>query len=92
MTSPIKPGDLVMVVKPVPCCGTEDRMGLTSTVQETPRWALYAQCRHCGEVDYAVENYRDLGDGAYHVDTLKKVDPPAEGDSLPTRADIEVPA
>lgn len=84
----IKTGDLVMVVKPSPCCGTMSRVGLTFKVAGI---VGRARCHHCGEINTngSVRASHNLG---FSAKRLKKIDPPAEGDSLPTRADIEVAA
>lgn len=91
----IKPGDLVMVVRGLPCCGwsKDVRMGKPFKVGRlVPLYDLH--CLHCnstvadGTIAAIGENPRDGG----FLSMLIKIDPPAEGDSLPTRTDLEVPA
>lgn len=85
----IKTGDLVMVVKPTPCCGNCKAIGRTFTVKGVS--ASEAVCRYCGRID-KLEDALSVDDRRYDISRLKKIDPPADGDSLPTRADIEVAA
>ncbi len=85
----IKADDLVMVVRPAGCCGSISGIGRVFKVGRVCRQATY--CIHCGHVenkDYAVF------DNGYAADIfrLKKIDPPADGESLPTRKELEVTA
>lgn len=85
----IKPGDLVMVVKPRPCCGYPSRYGFPFTVtliEET-----MTICDACGETWTSLQAYEPNGT-LCDVSRLKKIDPPASGDSLPTRADLKLEA
>lgn len=85
----IKKGDLVMVVRPRKCCGNSSGLGRIFTLIEITREPL--MCAYCGHIDdvaVACLSGDVYGDAA----NLKKIDPPADGDSLPTRADIEVAA
>lgn len=85
----IKKGDLVMVVKPTTCCGNTKAVGRIFTVRSV---ALRdAHCVHCWHTEIKITAIRDDG-MMYGIDRLKKIDPPAHGDSLPTRADLEVTA
>ena len=43
-----KPGDLVMVVKPRPCCGNSDTVGHGYTVIEGLRLIRECFCPDCG--------------------------------------------
>jgi len=87
----IKPGDLVMVVKPRPCCGGLTNLGLTFTVGKIVRDSL--RCR-CGVITHSdpiattgVINSRGRPE-AVLVCCLKKIDPPAIGDTLPIREEL----
>jgi len=91
-TEEIKPGDLVIVVRPSICCGRSDSIGMTGIVQPNPSWATYAQCDQCGAVDYDTSSFRTIDGGGYHAQTLKKIDPLSEVDEIPTCRDMEVPA
>lgn len=89
--SDIKVGDLVMIVKPTLCCGVGKSLGQIFTV-----CALVDATRsifpRCGST-HAARLAQDGNDRRWcEIDRLKKIDPPAEGDSLPTRADLEVTA
>lgn len=86
----IKTGDLVMLVRPTPCCGNVGWLGTTGTISIILRRA--GRCAYCGKVsERTVASLNGL-EGSVSVERLKKIDPPADGDSLPTRADIEVAA
>ena len=92
MSTAIKPGDLVMVVLPNVCCGATDSVGKVGTVGPNPSWATYVECDFCGATSRDVGKFRTIDGGGFHVETLRKIDPPAEGDSVPTRREIEVAA
>lgn len=87
--SDIKPGDLVMIVKPMPCCGDNATLGNVFIVKSIS--GSDGVCGACGDYqEFAMDALRP--DGGYtQLSRLKKIDPPAEGDSLPTRKDLEVP-
>ncbi|WP_343724899.1 hypothetical protein [Herbaspirillum huttiense] len=89
--SDIKTSDLVMIIRLRQCCG-KGVLGATFTAGRVLHDA-YHRCSHCGVISRAttiIENDKQgLFIPAYRV---KKIDPPAEGDSLPTRADLEVTA
>lgn len=89
--SQIKKGDLVMVVRGTRCCGVLGHIGRTYTVigiNNSARW----RCFYCGspEAEPLVRG-ENLGNG-YELSCLIRIDPPAHGDSLPTRKDIKEPA
>ena len=86
----IKTGDLVMVVRPAPCCGSAVRLGLLFIA--TTGKGFGVRCLNCGIHTYGGFFIDGSTGHGYLTSRLKKIDPPAEGDSLPTRADIEVPA
>lgn len=91
MSGDIKRGDLVMVVKAAPCCGASDSVGRVFTVADIVDEV--GECNECGLVSaskLAVISYAERK--AQDVYRLTKIDPPATGDSLPTRADIGVHA
>lgn len=89
--SDIKPGDLVMVIKPTPCCGYDRSLGevfRAKAVERRPR----SRCLHCGSL-FVNCLAAQRGPSSWGLTyRLKKIDPPAEGDSLPTRRDLEVEA
>lgn len=82
----IKAGDLVMVVRAMPCCGGIRQFGTVFRVTDVK--SEWGYCTFCGHIKYAT---LASGDKSFfrEVVTLKKIDPPEEGDSLPTRKDIE---
>lgn len=87
----IKPGDLVMVVKSSLCCGDVSRIGEIFRAQGVGI-RPYAVCVHCGREATNYFGVHKRGRYWHSASRLKKIDPPAEGDSLPTRREIEVPA
>lgn len=85
----IKAGDLVMVVKPTKCCGNVNILGRVSTAKEI--YISNLTCRHCSYVERRSAVIMSDGMGA-DMARLKKIEPSADGDSLPTRRELEVPA
>lgn len=84
----IKSGDLVMVVKPSPCCGNCAAIGRIFTVKAVE--VEHGRCGHCKTMSILARVTTE--DNQYiQLIRLKKIDPPTEGDSLPTRKDLEVP-
>lgn len=86
----IKPGGLVQIIKKTPCCNSDASIGqifvagkiVINGIGSCPCGAVYR--------DNAIE---DPIDGDYvSINRLKKIDPPSEGDSLPTRSDKEITA
>lgn len=90
MSANIKPGDLVMVVKPAPCCGSTSAIGWIGRASAGPEWATCLTCNTCGRDDFNVSQYMEVEDGAYHVDTLKKIEPPALEDDTETQRELEI--
>ena len=88
--SDIKAGDLVMVVRPTPCCNDTQFIAHIFTAQSVRDARAY--CGMCGKRHPGVTAIIDSGEMFFIRSTVRKIDPPAEGDSLPTRKDIEVPA
>lgn len=83
--SDIKVGDLVMVVKSTPCCGNSSVNGMVFRV--TRMAVERSVCTKCfavftDQVRVTVENGK-----SGLLCRFKKIDPPAEGDSLPTRVE-----
>ncbi len=83
---PIRAGDRVMVVKPLPCCGCAEDVGRVYVAGK--HYNGPSRCGNCG--------YRGPVVGVWvktrHVrdfNRLKLIDPPATGDSLPTRRELE---
>jgi hypothetical protein len=91
MSAGIKSGDLVMVVKPRACCGNSDAIGMIFTVIG-PAINPTTFCDSCYNTIPSDTHLYLSGGTACPPSRLKKIDPPATGDSLPTRADLRVPA
>lgn len=85
----IKEGNLVMVVKSMQCCSWDKSIGMIFITKAVEIRGL-CHCRNCGEIDVVPVLRALRPDGAWSaVSRLKKIDPPATGDSLPVR--IESP-
>lgn len=91
MSDAIKIGDLVQVVRAMPCCGETKltKLGFVFIVQSLGKTRTRTTCVNCGHqyapgVPYAVA---EDGNGSL-TEILKKIDPPEQGDDLPTRADL----
>ncbi len=92
MTALVRPGDLVMVVKANPCCGGAKSLGQVFTVADLKPLSV-CRCDDCGRdsVGTFVARADRPGHGEY-LPQVFKIDPPTEGDSLPTRKNLEVTA
>lgn len=92
MNGSIKPGDLVMVVKANECCGDTSSLGQVFTVAELKPQSI-CRCSGCGGNCWGtyVADAGKPGTGEL-LSQVVKIDPPAEGDSLPTRQDLEITA
>jgi len=73
--SAIRPGDLVQVVRPQPCCGAMQSIGKVFVVASV--WHGKGFC-DCGAM-YSTETAFERSDAAagYVASRLKKIDPPA---------------
>lgn len=90
MSNDIKPGDQVMVVRVRSCCGM-GILGLVFTVAAVRSANTRCKCGAEFWGDLVADAPPDVrGGGPVLLSRLKKIDPPAEGDSLPTRKDLEV--
>jgi hypothetical protein len=90
--SDIKVGDLVMVVRPTTCCHSGERIGFITRVVAPIDRRPTAKCMGCGYVTENDDSMVRLEVGPYiKRSRLIKIDPPSEGDSLPTRADLGQP-
>lgn len=89
MSDQIKPGDLVMVVKTMPCCGYDGGLGTVFRASEITQ--EYVKCSGCEAVRFN-ENELVGIDEESCVETyrLKKLNPPAEEESRETTKELEV--
>jgi len=86
--SEIKAGDLVMIVKPTLCCGNAGSLGQMFIVDDRPL-PQKSKCYFCGSVEPITKEIVPLSSkNVCARSRLKKIDPPAEGDDLPTRRDL----
>lgn len=90
MSSDIKLGDLVMVVKPKPCCGEASSMGILFITDDPRLEVSHVKCHNCGFVDFDLSNYFLFnGRGCAHVSRLKKIDPPALDEDIERVRELE---
>lgn len=88
--SDIKRGDLVMLVRGCQHCGSTEGLGDTYIVQEIELIKTRTMC--CKNPTPKLCASGSRGGMWDSLDSLKKIDPPTEGESLPVRADKEVTA
>lgn len=86
----LKKGDLVMITKAARCCGSSFGIGSTFVIEELVK-VDDGFCMHCLKTRDVVAA---RASGQLQTDSarLTKIDPPSEGDSLPTRADLKLEA
>lgn len=88
--SDIKPGDLVMVVRPSPCCGKTSAIGTTFVVEGLN--IAPGKCRHCGVIETALlartGKRSEIGLVSYRVSRLIRIDPPALPESVETTEEL----
>lgn len=89
--SPIKAGDLVLVTRGWSCCGYTAAMGYPFTVKKVTRELPGDVCNACGAPYVGLLAWATPS-AACPVSRLTKIDPPATGDSLPTRRELNAPA
>jgi hypothetical protein len=86
--SDIKAGDLVMVVRGCPICGDLDGIGMVFKVSAIELSKSITSC--CAKNTFTSDALQDGEENCWWpVSALKKIDPPVEGDSLPTRANLD---
>lgn len=91
MSQDIKPGDTVMVVRGLRCCGNDGgHLGLTYVVSGVEM--ADATCAACGAPILEDVAFRASDEKGALVSMLKKLPPLTEDESNETRQDIEVPA
>jgi hypothetical protein len=90
--SDIKAGDLVMIVRGMPCCGGSGGWSFGEPFTVTELETVFdCGCAECGApFPEAVVAHEEGGNEAF-VYCLQKIDPSAEGDTLPTRANLDQP-
>lgn len=81
---PISVGDLVMVVKPGHC-GDSGAIGRIFTVAGFFSFGTCIICNQTMVIDIAMSNDARP---AIELSRLKRIDPPAHGESLPTREEL----
>lgn len=88
MTEAIKPGDMVMVIRPRQCCGDAGSIGRVATVVRRPYRCVH--CLTCDTHRYDIDAYWVLSDGTACQETrLKKIDPPASADGTEVIRELE---
>lgn len=89
MSEPIKAGDLVVVVRPTPCCDDTSAIGHTFHVLAVRR-RHQGCCCFC-RVPRAATAAEDV-DCHYDIDRLKRIPPLSELEGECTQEDIREPA
>jgi hypothetical protein len=91
--SNIKVGDLVMVVKPAPCCGSTKNIGKIFKVTELSAGGICS----CGALTKINEKCARTGDMtknglhiSYQVNRLIKIDPPSLPETIETEKELSV--
>jgi hypothetical protein len=83
--SGIKAGDLVMVVRPMPCCGNARSIGKVFEVRRVTR--DLARCPHC-KTEFE-ETYANAVNGrGWEVPRLIRIDPPALPESIDAEREV----
>ena len=84
----IKSGDLVMVVRPLECCGKTGGIGKVFRVHSVGYYTT--RCQTCGAVDTASARAAISERGsAYLLTRLKRIDPPEEQKTRTATRDME---
>jgi len=90
MSENIKAGDLVMVVKPLSCCGRFDGVGFIYTVTGLPSHKL-SRCGYCGIVEDSINELK-LSDGSVcEISRLKKIPPLSDLEDVETHSKDLIP-
>jgi hypothetical protein len=87
MSSDIKVGDLVMVIRATSCCGNSGAVGTVGIVEKIYHGCL-AQCFYCKSLLRAKSDAMINGYG-YDTYRLKKIDPPALDESVERVQELE---
>lgn len=87
MDKPISKGDLVMVLKPSFCCGSEDSISHIFTVAYVVMGAQ-GECRFCGHRSFtdtaATGGTTSIGPEGCDIRRLKRIDPGILSEDVPT--------
>ena len=87
MSEPIKPGDMVQIVRPTYCCGSDEKLGLVFRVERMEADVLRCNCGHVHPREVHVE----LPNGWWiELSRLKRIPPLFELDDV--RQDEEITA
>lgn len=89
MSADIKPGDLVMVVRPMRCCGAQTGLGNFGIVEGAPAGFYGLQCDSCHNVDLDIDNIFTIRGSFISRYRLKKIDPPALVDEVESAKQLE---
>jgi hypothetical protein len=87
----IKVGDLVMVVRPLTCCG-EGLEDIGNVFKVVDLWSSQSVCAECGKVDpdICAMHIVAYGKAGFPFNRLIKIDPPANSESTKYDQEIEV--
>lgn len=85
---PIRKGDLVMVVRPAPCCGIAKKIGYTYRAHAVsePMLIMCINCRRIVTTRLVEDGQPD--EGGYRIECVIKIDPPALDESTTEPAEL----
>jgi hypothetical protein len=86
--SNIKVGDLVMIVKPIQCCGEDRAVGRLFKVEAVEH--DYYQCIYCGAITKSTVAKNPNRNSWVSFSRLIKIDPPALPESLEREKELSV--
>lgn len=89
MKDSIKPGDLVMVVRPTTCCGSAHNLGKIGTIISKVTNPNGVQCTNCGHWSDGNGYFRISYGRSHEACRLKKIDPPALDESVERVRELE---
>jgi hypothetical protein len=85
--SAIKPGDLVVCIRPQPCCDGTFGMWCTFTVAEV--WTGQSRCTACGHMtDSPIAFRADSPCGGFLVSRLIKIEPQGQDETIETTEEL----
>lgn len=88
--SEIKVGDLVVIIKPIACCGYSSGIGRIFRVSEFTKGKAGDVCPYCHSRKPAITIALFEGNGhiGAEISRLKKLDPPTEDETVSTDTEI----
>ena len=88
MSERIEVGDLVMVVKPTPCCGNTKAIGAVFVVDFVGSKHTHTECAYCRLITKSTRYAYVTKSQCYDIPRLKKIVPPAQDESVETEREV----